>query len=39
MYDEVFYSEPYANIPFIDSLCFLDLSIFRTQDIQDTANL
>ena len=39
MYDEVFYSEPYANIAFIDPWCILNLSIFRTQDTQDTANL
>ena len=39
IYDEVFYSESYANIKCIDSWCILNLSIFRTQDIQDTLNL
>ena len=34
----MFYSEPYANITFIDSWCNLNLSIFRTQNIQDTVN-
>ena len=39
IYDEAFYSEPYANITFIESSCSLNLSIFRTQDNQDSVNL
>ena len=38
IYNEVFYSEPYANITFLDSWYIQNFSIFRTQDIQDTVN-
>ena len=38
IYDEVFYSEP-LGIAYLDSWYIQNLSIFRTQDIQNTENL
>ena len=35
IYDDVCYSEPFVNIIYLDSWHIKDLSIFRTQDIQD----
>ena len=33
IYDELFYSEPFETITYLDSLYIQNLSIFRAQDI------
>ena len=39
IYDEVFYSEPFVTMAYLDSWYIQNLSIFRTQDTQNTVNL
>ena len=36
--DEVFYSEPFVTIPYLDFWDIQNLSKFRTEDIQNTLN-
>ena len=36
IYDEVFYSEPFITLPYLDSWYIQNLSIFRTYNIQNT---
>ena len=38
IYDEVFYSEPFVTITYLEFWYIQNLSIFRTQDIQNTVN-
>ena len=39
MYGEVFYSEPFVTVTYLNSWYIQNLSILRIQDIQDTVNL
>ena len=39
IYEEVFHSESFAIITYLDSWYIQNFSIFKIQDIQDTANL